>query len=296
MTADEGELERLRRRAYGPAADIAGDPAALARLQELERASGDAPRFAPGDAPHEAEDAPVTGPAPESDPLSPARPAEAPSLAERDAARPAAPTPRWITRGGAIGSAVALVAVLLIAGGFGWGGGFLSGWGQGARAADLPPEAELMTVLEPTEMSARDRERMREDALVMPVDPVEEGDIAEPVYFGSIGADVHLLVPDGGWAPNAHADQVCLQIVTFIDTGEETRSASWTGTCGSRRLGITFDFYATDPDSGQAFGGAAVHGIEPGGVIRLVYDDPSQTISVWTLPPAEEEPETDPTP
>ncbi len=32
------ELERLRRRAYGPDADIAGDAAAQARLSELEAA------------------------------------------------------------------------------------------------------------------------------------------------------------------------------------------------------------------------------------------------------------------
>lgn len=37
MDADEAhELERLRARAYGPRADIADDPAALARLRELE--------------------------------------------------------------------------------------------------------------------------------------------------------------------------------------------------------------------------------------------------------------------
>ncbi|MFE7845638.1 hypothetical protein ACFUTX_10675 [Microbacterium sp. NPDC057407] len=34
---DEQELRRLRERAYGPAADIVDDPAALARLRELER-------------------------------------------------------------------------------------------------------------------------------------------------------------------------------------------------------------------------------------------------------------------
>ncbi|MDQ1076044.1 hypothetical protein QE406_002292 [Microbacterium testaceum] len=37
MDADHGsELERLRARAYGPNADIGGDPAAVARLRELE--------------------------------------------------------------------------------------------------------------------------------------------------------------------------------------------------------------------------------------------------------------------
>jgi hypothetical protein len=36
--ADSDELERLRRRAYGPDADIVGDVAAQARLSELEAA------------------------------------------------------------------------------------------------------------------------------------------------------------------------------------------------------------------------------------------------------------------
>ncbi|HEX5728414.1 MAG TPA: hypothetical protein VFX99_03200, partial [Microbacterium sp.] len=35
---EDAELERLRRRAYGPDADIAGDAAAQARLSELEAA------------------------------------------------------------------------------------------------------------------------------------------------------------------------------------------------------------------------------------------------------------------
>ena len=37
-SAESDELQRLRRRAYGPDADIAGDAAAQARLSELEAA------------------------------------------------------------------------------------------------------------------------------------------------------------------------------------------------------------------------------------------------------------------
>ena len=38
LSPDENELRELRARAYGPNADIQSDPAALARLSELEAA------------------------------------------------------------------------------------------------------------------------------------------------------------------------------------------------------------------------------------------------------------------
>jgi hypothetical protein len=72
------ELEALRRRAYGPDADIENDPAALARLVELER------RLAPGaaEAPEvaEAADAASTSPSP-------------PPAGIRDESRPASAGP-----------------------------------------------------------------------------------------------------------------------------------------------------------------------------------------------------------
>ncbi len=40
----ERELDELRRRAYGPHPDIQNDPAALARLTELEAARTESPR------------------------------------------------------------------------------------------------------------------------------------------------------------------------------------------------------------------------------------------------------------
>lgn len=80
MDADHGsELERLRARAYGPNADIAGDPAAVARLRELE--DRERMRTAPLEAEAETEadpgddaDAPQPDPEPEEAEPAPRRP------------------------------------------------------------------------------------------------------------------------------------------------------------------------------------------------------------------------------
>ncbi|KTS88422.1 hypothetical protein NS183_09770 [Microbacterium testaceum] len=78
MDADHGsELERLRARAYGPNADIEGDPAAVARLRELE--DRERMRAAPLEAETEADpddgtDAPQPDPEPEEAEPAPRRP------------------------------------------------------------------------------------------------------------------------------------------------------------------------------------------------------------------------------
>lgn len=282
MTGDESELARLRRRAYGPAADIADDPAALARLRELEGASGGAPSFATPVVAGPAEDPPAAD-EPEARPRDP-------SPVEEPAAPAARRAPRWITRGVAIGSAAVLVAVLLVAGAFGWGGGFLAGWAQGARSADLPPEAELMTVLEPTEMPAGLEEQLG-DWLVNQQVFGEDGAVAETVYFGSVGDSLHLMRRADGLDPVVFEDQVCVQVVYFIDDGDAGPTTAFSAMCGSRRAGLTLDLFASDPENERAFMGVPIDDLDPGTLIRLVYDDPAQTISVWTLPPAAEEPD-----
>lgn len=78
MDADHGsELKRLRARAYGPNADIEGDPAAVARLRELE--DRERMRAAPLEAETEADpddgtDAPQPDPEPEEAEPAPRRP------------------------------------------------------------------------------------------------------------------------------------------------------------------------------------------------------------------------------
>ncbi|KTS13834.1 hypothetical protein [Microbacterium testaceum] len=78
MDADHGsELERLRARAYGPNADIEGDPAAVARLRELE--DRERMRTAPLEAETEADpddgtDPPQADPEPQEAEPAPRRP------------------------------------------------------------------------------------------------------------------------------------------------------------------------------------------------------------------------------
>lgn len=98
------ELARLRERAYGRSADIAGDAAALARLRELEARAVRAPSVAPGadDEDESAPDAP--GPA-ETDPPG--------ALTGGDAERPYLTPrrwPRWVRPAAVAVGAVGLVA------------------------------------------------------------------------------------------------------------------------------------------------------------------------------------------
>lgn len=108
---DEAELRLLRRRAYGPDADIDRDPAALRRLRELEaRRAGGA-----GAGPTEAPVPAPSAPAPSS--AERAHPEQAP---ESGSASAPAPLPRrsWVRL--AVLWAVSLVLVAVIAASVSW--------------------------------------------------------------------------------------------------------------------------------------------------------------------------------
>lgn len=124
------ELDELRRRAYGPDADILADPAALARLVELEdRARGERrPAAAVGTGASSGAERPSGAAEAEADGVQPFRPADAPVLAIATAAPgappsaalpapvvapPARPRSRWHA---ALTAGVAVVAIALAAG------------------------------------------------------------------------------------------------------------------------------------------------------------------------------------
>lgn len=101
----DDELRRLRARAYGPEADIADDPAALARLEELERrARGAAQKPERGDEP-----------APARDPERAAEPGQAPDEAASGQRREVDAAPHRSTFGWAVAWAASLVVVALAA-------------------------------------------------------------------------------------------------------------------------------------------------------------------------------------
>lgn len=105
---DDGELQALRRRAYGPDADIFGDPAALSRLRELEgkeRPVEPGPEVAVRDSPPATPES-VEFPEPEPAPVEPA--AEQPPAATGDRPRVRLRRPRLI-------AALALVVVVVAA-------------------------------------------------------------------------------------------------------------------------------------------------------------------------------------
>lgn len=107
-----GELKALRLRAYGPDADIDGDPQALSRLRELEARAVDA----------EEADVPLV-------------PETAPPVTRQDeppAPVPVAPVPWWERHRALLWGGSLLIAVLL---------------GAGVASVQLPPGREQVAVL-----------------------------------------------------------------------------------------------------------------------------------------------------
>ncbi|MFS0734854.1 hypothetical protein ABC304_05410 [Microbacterium sp. 1P10UB] len=106
MDDDAAELARLRRRAYGPDADIAADPVALARLDELEQAARPQPE--PVRVPDPSPTAEGAAPAPLSDPVVDVGAAVVPEPSSR-------PRARWHL---ALVAGVGVLAVLMAAAGW----------------------------------------------------------------------------------------------------------------------------------------------------------------------------------
>lgn len=133
------ELAALRRRAYGPDADIQRDPDALARLRELEGVSRPAAEPpAAVDAPEQPDPEAATGPA------APASDAPAAAASVIDTPPSDAPQRRWRTR---ILVAVAVAALLV----GGVGGGII-----GAALATSPASAADATLrIEPSNGAER---------------------------------------------------------------------------------------------------------------------------------------------
>lgn len=134
MSADAvDELAELRRRAYGPGADITADAAAVARLRELEaRAAGreTAPARRGPDAP------PPPGPA---EPVARAEPARAEPVAQPAHTRPApAEEPRPLSRRIRVAWAGSLVAAVALAAG-------VTAWVFPLGARDAAQHAALLS-------------------------------------------------------------------------------------------------------------------------------------------------------
>ncbi len=158
IPAEHGELDELRRRAYGPDADIRDDPVAVARLTALE----DLVRL--GRAPREAQGAPDRfDPAERSIVAAPAVSA-APHAAAARVATSSSRSARWHT---GLVTGTAAVAVLL----------GVAAWTAGQAApADGPPSANAKSAAIANERRASGYEagyalyvdRLREDVLGLP--------------------------------------------------------------------------------------------------------------------------------
>ncbi|GGD35508.1 hypothetical protein GCM10010915_15060 [Microbacterium faecale] len=292
MAHDEAELAELRRRAYGRGADLAGDPAAMARLVELEDAQRpvveDPRAMAERDAPGSAREDPADGAAGEYPRVSEQPSGRGSAQARgggdemgRDGARVRS---RWFSPALVVTCGLAAIIVMLAAGGVGWAGGFVAGW-AGAAA----PDAEGWQFEGMHEAQAVPDATADQPWTQMLVDARTGEASNETAYFGEFGDGTHITVTTGAWGSEVESasDQACVQLFRVAQDDADGTSTWGTGACGSTRADVRFDVIVaeTDPGPGSRI---AVDGYEPGTVLRFVYEAEVETIEVWSLPPEEE--------
>ncbi|MDZ8171485.1 hypothetical protein [Microbacterium xanthum] len=242
---DEEELRRLRARAYGPAADIHDDPAALQRLRELE---SPVPVPPPPAAPagSDAADDPPASAAPDPAPLKTSGPDDHEDRVEvHPARRP------WLVP--AIWAASVAVAALVAA---------------TAALAIAPPAPPFDT-------------GAAEQVVALPPDP----DFAWPEMFGgrqygAQGFEDHLgltpIVVDESWMGRGGEDGCLMLIHTDALNDDNPAYSPWFTGCGAGPIPSTVavEVDGTFPDPfATAYDGRTVQFVHDDDLIRVyVYD------------------------
>ncbi|WP_110588539.1 hypothetical protein [Microbacterium suaedae] len=204
--------------------------------------------------------------------------------------------PRWLSPALVATSAIVAIVIMLVAGGAGWGGGFLAGW---ARASAPAEEVELVTVLEEKEMTEGVIESLGDMAwLITETDPETgepingAGDGETGAYFGTIGESAHVFMPGDAVSGQDRVEgTACIQIVQVREDESTAATSGYGGACGSARLGVTVDVHVVEEVSMMFGPGIVADDFPPGTMLRLIYDRDSHAVAVWSLPP---EPTSDP--
>ncbi len=249
---EHAELQELRRRAYGPDADIETDPAALARLHELEDAAAAKPAAtsdpsAPEAAAKPATDALPSPPdssadAPAADPLEtaePSAPAQAPASPRVSRLRALAARTTATRRARLLTGIVAVVVVGLIGG--------VIGWQAAQPRADrvLAPTSETLAVAGDEQsilsggygLEGRLRGHEPYGALHAWTGRTHEGLECLVISLGEVAVDNIVGVgcaPDGlpasvdvfmwpGWSVQADLDLPVRSLVRFVRAGDQVR-------------------------------------------------------------------------
>ena len=255
---EEDELRGLRARAYGPSADIDRDPAAMARLAELEAATGT------GDAPHrpapdrDRNDSPGPRPvAPTHAPMTDATPvAEMAPAADGDAAG-SAPSPdlrrrpRWLVPALWAASLVATAVITAIV----------------TSTASVPPATApeggtLVAVLAP--------------------DPSFSSDIFGTRGYGAQGfEDFHGLTPiavDDRWAASFGTDSCLMIVASGVAAGDDSiYTGRWRTGCaaGPVPASVAMDLDSTVPaETSAAYADSVLLFVLDGDLVR-VYEYPT---------------------
>lgn len=276
MTDEDAELAELQRRAYGPGESLANDEAARTRLAELEvvRLQGRDPQQSTADA-----DVGTLPSESDSDP----RAAEGSGADGAHGIRPRRSAALIVAC-----SAIAAVALMLVVGGAGWAGGFVSG---AVRANPPTAGAELVKVLQqlPDESVSANRDAAFGDDGTGGGFAMLEG-VSE---FEDLGENSQVFLIGDSFFETAAGDWACLQLAQKRAAEILFMTGGGTG-CGDPSVGLSLDAIVVESaDVTTGVPGVVISGREPGTLVRLVYDDAARSVAVWALePPAEPDPRT----
>jgi hypothetical protein len=204
--ADLAELTELRRRAYGPDADIAGDPDACARLLELESAQRPAWRAAVGAPDNGTDDIGTSVAVPAAEPDAVSRHDAVPlsdsgTLPTRVDMPPSKPAPRWWQGRAAILLDVGVAAVAI--------GILVSAFNPPSTDITLHPRADI-----PREAAA------------------ELAGAQELNYLGIAAEDVRLYDEFRGlniWSGPRGSSSTCMFVTTDTRPRSRVDCAPWSG-------------------------------------------------------------------
>ena len=191
---------------------------------------------------------------------------------------------KWFTPALSAAIGVGAVIVMVVAGGIGWGGGYVAGF---TRHAGPGGGANFITELHPTEMP----ERYTEAAAGFEGSPESPGMLDGRTYFGSLGDGIEVftiqLSTTEGSDHGPPSDAVCLAVSQTVELSANNFSFGGDSACGVSQLGVTVDLFAGVDDEEDPTGlHLRTDAYPQNTLLRFTYVAVTDVVTVWSLPPS----------